>query len=335
VSGGRIYHWKHGWIPLSPAALRYKLGQGPRPTGKPKRQLTLAEQKKAERMFSPSAGVARRSVKRDQEIEAEREFKANVGLSRDEVATRVEAHEAKRYASDEVVDGVRFITYKPGQDPLAHDHGGPQELTMEQKKLLADQYNRVMKDFPDAEPVRIVGVDGSTGAFGITAWDGRRISISSDLFSDERRENADENWAGVGAVAAQYTSSRDAFARVTLVHELGHALQMQRDEVRRAGESMAREKIQPRDLGIEIPPNEDKPDPFTRMRPSEIFAPRWAVDTLGDQSAYATANEYEWFAEAFAEGWLNGRGATESGKRTLDLIRKHYSGQLTIEEDAA
>jgi len=32
MAAGRVYHWKHGWIPVSPEAKAFRAGRGPNPT---------------------------------------------------------------------------------------------------------------------------------------------------------------------------------------------------------------------------------------------------------------------------------------------------------------
>lgn len=43
AKGGKVYHWKHGWIPVSPEAKAYVAGHGPKPSavGAPNEKLGL------------------------------------------------------------------------------------------------------------------------------------------------------------------------------------------------------------------------------------------------------------------------------------------------------
>jgi hypothetical protein len=148
--------------------------------------------------------------------------------------------------------------------------------------------------------------------------------MSTDTFNDQRRAEAAAKWGGHGAIAGQFVDDPEAFARAVMVHELGHALQMQNPEALRGGRKLAHEPVTAADVGIKIKPEDDVPSTYNGVKPSERTLPRWEVDSLHGQSAYATGNEFEYFAEAFADGWFNGDKATDAGKRALDIIRKAY-----------
>jgi len=321
MAAGRIYHWKHGWIPLTAAALRYKAGDGPRPTSKtPAGTMTNAERRKLVNAIRKEKGLS--------PIPPRGRVPQTGHLTDAEIDARVEKSAAEmraaRYKKTTKVDGVEFVTYKSSAlDPLGDDHGNPAEFTPHQMQVMAEAYNAVKAEFPTMEPVQIVGVDGKTGAFGITAWDGRRISMSTDVFNDARREEAAEKWGLVGAIAGQYVDHPDAFARAVVTHELGHALQMQNRQAHAATRKIAYERVTADDVGIKIKPEDDIAG-LAGIKPSERKLMRWEVDTLDGQSAYATGNEFEWVAEAFAEGWFNQGGATDSGKRVLAAMREAY-----------
>lgn len=224
---------------------------------------------------------------------------------------------AERYRKVETVDGVDFVTYKSSSmDPLGSDHGNPYQLTHDQMVPIADAYNEVKAEFPGMKPIQVVGVDGKTGAFGITSWDGRRISISKDTFDEAKINFAAKQWGDHGAIAGQFVDDPEGFARAVMTHELGHALQMQNAEAMRKGQQLALERVTPAEVGVDT----------TGWSPdaAKEKAMRWEVDTLGKQSVYATGNKFEWFAEAFADGWFNGDKATPQGKLALGILRDAY-----------
>jgi hypothetical protein len=140
-------------------------------------------------------------------------------------------------------------------------------------------------------------------------------------FSDKRRRDAAMTGGQHGAIAGQFVDDPEAFARAVMVHELGHALQMQNATVLRRGQELAIEKVA-RD-GVKLVPAAPVGTPQQRFY-------RWEVDTLNEQSVYATGNKFEWFAEAFADGWFNGDNATDSGKRALAIVREAYGSREKV-----
>jgi hypothetical protein len=237
-----------------------------------------------------------------------------------EASTR--AMEREIYRSVETVDGVDFVTYKSSlYDPLGSEHGSPKDWTPEERQIVADAFNEVRSEFPNLQPVQFVrttagGRDNLEGTMGITTWDGQRISLLDEAFSDAGRNALAANLGPHGAIAGQFTQDPEAFSRAVVVHELGHALQMQKTSAKRRGEIIARERVTPAEFGMKLTTRNGGTPPPT--------APRWAVDTLDNQTEYGLGNEYEWFAEAFAEGWYNGPHATPEGRRVLGLLHDEY-----------
>lgn len=353
TKGGRVRHWKHGWIPLDQAAYEHRFNGGPKPgPSTPSKPMTKAQKVRAVNLLRkqrgqdplPEKAPAKRSgavtftaVDPDQELlkkdyvdmtPAEKirasEIMFGKNSSEAKLARGIYAPDAPSareraasYRHIDTVDGVDFVTYKSSAfDPLGDDHGNPHQFTHEQEQILADGYNEVAAQFPSMKPVQIVGVDGKNGAFGITSWDGRRISISSDLFDPAKLAYAKEHWQNHGAIAGGFVDDPEAFARAVMTHELGHALQMQNSNAKRRGDMLATEGVTPEEMGVDTSgwvPGEHKTE-----------AQRWQVDTLNMQSVYATGNQYEWFAEAFADAWFNGDKAQPQSKRALAILHDVY-----------
>jgi hypothetical protein len=102
-------------------------------------------------------------------------------------------------------------------------------------------------------------------------------------------------------------------------HNLHRQIERLSDEALAEIDAFIDEPVAPRDLGFD-----DDGEP----------RPRWKLDGLRPnddsgrtyQSMYATENRREWFAEAFADGMLNGDNASESGKRAVALVARYMGG---------
>jgi len=254
---------------------------------------------------SPKAKAARKTIMA--------KVMADVDAAEPQADKDAAARRAATYRKVDTVDGVEFVAYKSSAyDPLGSDHGEAWEMDEAQKQVVADAYNEVKAEFPKMQPIQIVATQGKEGILGITTWDGRRISLSKNAFDDKQRQIAHENFGDHGAIAGQFTDDPEAFARATVVHEMGHALEMQTATAKRRGDAIATERVTAADIGLEGHSGE------TRQR--------WMVDTLNDQTVYGTGNQFEWFAEAFAEGWFNGENATPQSKRVLAMLHDVYGG---------
>lgn len=284
---GKIYHWKHGWIPVSPAAKAFVAGKGPKPTGQRfTRSLTQLE-----------------------------DFVDSPAFDSSRVSGRVKVAET---------DGVTFMTFKDRAFDTGDGAGDPYEFNPSQRREIARTVNEVKKSFPEMKPITIVGTNDPEN-MGTTEWDGRRITLSSDMFDPKKIAASNESWGEHGTIASPLANKDAAgFRRAVIVHELGHALEMQKGaDSRTPGENMATEPVVPASVGF-------TPDMLPPGVPRSVlrqYAPRFMVDTLDSKSAYAGANQWEWFAEAFADGYLNGDQTSESGQRAVKLIHQLYGGQ--------
>lgn len=314
----RIRHWKHGWIPVSPEAKAYAAGKGPKPgtqklaATKSYSKMTDADKvKAAEIMFGTDSAEHKA---------AQKKYGQTGKTSR--IAEKMKVAET---------DGVTFVTYKAKEYDTGDGAGEPYEFTPAQRTEIAKTVNEVRQHFPRLKPITIVGVHDDDN-MGVTEWDGRRISLAANLFNHENLQAARTNMGPHGSIVATSPGADTddaAFRRGVIVHELGHALEMQRgDTSRDVGNSIAFEDITPRKLGYthkDLPPG--APDSLL-----DRTAPRWPFDTLDRKSAYAGSNQWEWFAEAFADGYLNGetgpggRRVTESGLRAVAKMRELYGG---------
>jgi hypothetical protein len=172
---------------------------------------------------------------------------------------------------------------------------------------------------------RRAGIDAS--GIKMTPYDDPRTLLTAargqvlvgPMFSDDAAlESRRREWRGLD-IASTGAGGLEEYRRRLLVHELVHALRRRAEDTggRAVADSIAAlgaETITWRDLGV---PGEgvlaDKP------------FPRWQIDSLGGRSAYANESPYEWFAEAGADGVLNGADASPSGKRAVALLREGLS----------
>ena len=359
MAGGKIHHWKHGWIPLDAYARSVLAKRKRKPDlaqsdalstsdrkllGKDYRSMTSAEKiRAAEIMFgkgSPKAESLKRKYQpvkmkpkpRTDPLDAAtkaygekrlKEAEAKLGkdspvykalerqLNGQGRSTRQQARlQAAGIAKREVVDGVTFDTYEPSRDDLdlveAQLH--PHEFTAAQKKQIAATVNELSARFPNAHVPRIIGYD-DRDRFGVTAWDGRSIHLSARMYDPAVRQQMLDNFGGPnGAIAAAYTKREDAFVRAVITHEFGHVLQMQD----------VRAKVTASDRANQSAPGHGGARYNWDLLPAVDGHP---------QTIYSNENEYEWFAEAFADGYLHGDGASESGKWALNMVSNVYGGQ--------
>jgi hypothetical protein len=283
----RIFHWKHGWIPLDHYAALEK-GNGRASTGK------------LHSSYTPS-------------IEDIRNLLQPQYMQQD--PADVDFRDSSLFSDMDNVNGVEFRTFKDESLDPGDGAAKPHKFTAGQKKEIAAVLNDLYRKFPQAKPITIVGTENPSD-HGTTEWSGNRISLSSMLFSPASIKESRASFGPNGLIGAGSRTNAQ-FRRAVIVHEFGHALEMQQGDVsREAGGNIANEVITPADLGIKLPP--DSPP---------MYAPRWKADTLKAQSAYATGNEYEWFAEAFTDGLLNGEMASPSGQRVLALTQRLYGGK--------
>jgi hypothetical protein len=268
--------WKHGWVPLDAYARGVAARKGLRKVPQLNEGTTL-DRVKGQRSIPAVDRIVAKRARENARLKA-------AGL-------------AKR----SVVDGVQFDTYEPGKDTLelAPAQLRPHQFTHEQQVEIASVVNEIRAKFPRSQPITIVG-DDDRERFGVTEWDGRRITLSKGIFDPKAIALAGRNFGNHGAIVGPYASNEYAFRRAVITHEMGHALQMQSARVQSQGKSLAEKRVG----GF----------------------PRWENDTLNQQTVYGLQNEWEWFAEAFADGYLHGDAASPAGKEALALISSAYGG---------
>jgi hypothetical protein len=156
-----------------------------------------------------------------------------------------------------------------------------------------------------------------------------RIRLNTSMWDDPtdisyKMADMRANHFGLTAEAA----SVEQFRANVLTHEIGHVLHMRDlDELSTvpmsevgnpewgAIEAFITEEVTPRQMGYHATAAAGGLDgPLTR----------WQLDSLNGRSAYATSNPYEFFAEAFLDGTVNGDQASESGKRAVQIAGKVF-----------
>lgn len=351
MAGGKVHHWKHGWIPLDatvsppkrrtrkpanwvPAADNKPKWSPPSPTkvkqivdaakaddaakrktadksllSKNYSDMTPAEKiRAAEIMYgkgSPKAAAARKRFA--PKPKADRLDTATKAYSANRQAARLKA---AGIADRAEVDGITFDTYEVGRDDLglsAATHH-PYKFTPDQQKQIAATVNELAAAFPGVKKPTIIGYN-DIDRFGVTAWDGQSIHLSKRMFDQRIRDEMRRNFGGPdGAIAAAYTDDEPAFVRALIAHEFGHVLQMQNAHAKITASDRANQNA---GAGI---------------------GGRYTWDNLPaadghPQTVYSNENEYEWFAEAFADGYLHGDQASESGKWAVNMLHNVYGGQ--------
>ena len=308
----RVFHWKHGWIPLDAYA----------------RAIVAEKKRGAGSDTKPSAKALERAKARQSAYWA----KAQQTIK---VPSEVKSVQQGGYRIT-TVNGFPEVRFKE---------------VLEVSKRPPEQYKEVAKVIQDAlKPYPRVTADGplevgwsneltpdvmaDTNMLG-----GHRIRLQPSMWDDNwntmrKVDDMKSRKFGVTAEAADV----ETFRRNVITHELGHVIHMKdQDEVARTngvptispemrtalpfGEigKFAEEKVKPRDFGftdVDPPTN----GPYALDQPTA----RWQVDSLNHQSAYALSDPFEFYAEAFLEGTLHGDKATESGKRAVALARKIF-----------
>ena len=333
AKAGRVYHWKHGWIPVSPEAKAYVAGRGPRPVTMPhisrlprkKYEPTIAEKG----YMPPSPEALKRAEQRQREF-----FQQQKGK------TRVPGMKVETIGRTKITTFERFPEVEFHQDLNGFD--SDQEI--ERQYEVAEQVQKLFKKYPKAsrEPVRIsFSSELPDRTMAVTADEKpHTVTLNSKMFDrldetlDKMHSMKDDKF-GMTAVLVKEgntgspISTEDQVAQFrenVLTHELGHVLHMRnRDRMvhspHEAIMDFANEKVTPRELGFtEVLP--------TSMGGQDLDKPvrRFQADNLGGKSAYASQDPYEFFAEAFLEGNVLGDQASESGKRAVALAHELFGG---------
>lgn len=214
----------------------------------------------------------------------------------------------------------------------------------EQYREVATVAQRVLKDYPGAtehNPLEMGWSNelGRTVMADTNQMPPHKIRLNVSMWDDPNGtmtqvKDMQARHFGVTAEAPDLAT----FRANVLTHEIGHVLHM-REQDRQAGaagvalrpelrgalpfgqiDKFANENVTPRQLGW---------SQAEGMPSVDDAVPRWQADNLNFQSDYATSDPFEFFAEAFLDGTINGDTASESGKRAVALARNIFGQKGT------
>jgi hypothetical protein len=332
MAGGKIRHWKHGWIPISPEAKAFVAGRGPRPVSTdvhpPKAALERAKARQA-------AWKAQQAAKRAREASATDVKSTNSGSFR---ITRV--------------DGYPDVHFK---EVLELDRRPP-----EQYREVAKTVTDVLKPYPRATSYLDVEVGFSNELPGSVMADTNDAGVHKIRVNVNMWDRPGDTMAKAEAMRERnfgmtgQAGDLEQFRRNVITHEVGHLIHM-RDEdeahkiagspdVKGAIEQFAQEPVTPRQMGYQdgqgqlrnFPDADYFPQPRNPDINKDVLdqqVPRWMADSLGRRSAYALSNQFEFFAEAFLDGTINGDKASESGKRAVQIAAQQFGpGSPSVRE---
>lgn len=285
---GKIHHWKHGWIPLDA------------PTARTDALQEIAPEEKPDPIIMPV-------------------------LKQDHLLL-------------EGVDGAPNVTINSsdhrGLKPLANTEGfswaAPSHWPNDHSKVVvAKAAQEVYDRFPGLGKRHgiesFIPVMSRDDFFAATpnGSDPSPIAVDVALFKEGhvtrvRKEQLQDHMG----IADEAPTNED-YQRRVIIHEMGHVLHMLAEADHGQSnpiDELANEPTTPREGGFtEVGGGASLDDRF----------PRWMVDSLRapdgtPHSTYSSGNQYEWYAEAFADGLINGDKATPSGKRAIAAADKLY-----------
>lgn len=333
---GKVRHWKHGWVPLDDYARAIVAGKKLKSNTGGK--VIEPDFDEYDRLLRKKYGIDPVQQEREQRQAKRAEWLKNhpeeawMAPGPGEVRTRRNGP-----SNVTVVGGYPEVIFS---EPLEVDRRPD-----DQYREVAEDVSFALRDFPRAAKNPLI--------IGFT--DSLKPSVMADtnnLGPHKIRVNADmwdrpgitfaavqtmrEDKFGVTAVSIDPTESEEdqlaEFRRNVITHEVGHVLHMRDlDElinvpVTQVGdprwgaiEAFVQEPVTPRQMrytDIDPPRN----GPYTL----DSSIARWEVDSLNKKSAYATSNPFEFFAEAFADGMINGNQASESGKRAVQIAEQQF-----------
>jgi hypothetical protein len=319
MAGGKIRHWKHGWIPISPEAKAFVAGRGPRPVSTD---------------VHPPKAALERAKARQAAWKAQQDAKK----AREASATDVKSTQSGSFRFT-TVDGYPDVVFK---EVLELDRRPP-----EQYREVAKVATKVLAKYPRAErePLHIgFSNELMPSTMADTANDyPNKIRLNVDMWDDPggvatKMVQMRENHFGLTAEA----DNVEQFRANVLTHEIGHVLhmrdlhEMQNVPMSKAGnpewgaiEGFAQEPVTPRSMGYSQMVG-SMPADFPDI---DADVPRWQADNLDRRSTYATTNPFEFFAEAFLDGTINGDKASESGKRAVQVAAQQFGpGSPSVRE---
>jgi len=220
--------------------------------------------------------------------------------------------------------GIRFTRHRDDEWALTDAH----------REEVAATINEVHDRLPGMRRPSVY-VDNSTDAFAYAGgWPSASISIGRIWADPEDIAKFSKEWDGLAIGGGRDEAGTK---RAVLVHEAGHNVMRQIEHASPEGHKeitdLVEGPVSNRELGLTlIPEYADK------------INPRWLMDALiwvdenGKRhvdSTYATENTREWFAEAFADGFLNGEAASPQGKRALAIAIKYLGSEHATDQGSA
>jgi hypothetical protein len=227
------------------------------------------------------------------------------------------------------VDGVPEVYFK---EVLELDKRPP-----EQYREVATDAQNVLKNYPGAIEHNPLEIGWSNELDHEVMADTNQMPPHKIRLNVSMWDSPDDTMAQIKDMQTRHfgvtaeTEDLVTFRANVLTHEIGHVLHL-REQDQEAGaagvalrpelrgalpfgqiDKFANEEVTPRQLGWQAS------GPGLPSIDSSV--PRWQADTLNFQSTYATTDPFEFFAEAFLDGTINGDKASESGKRAVALAR--------------
>lgn len=219
--------------------------------------------------------------------------KGTTNLNRDEIiaeAARVDENNINDKNSELWINGsnhtISFV-------------GSTKKMSEEDKKALFNDVDNLQKKYPleqlDVEVVSdwrgTKGLDSST--WGYTSDDGKKIALKSSKISEDSRFN-NENWKKMGITTIQSSPNymeainTSSTAEYIIAHEWGHALESQNFRINTSGMPQDRLYNQKVLFGLNL----------------NVAIQKGEKDG-GFMSKYGKKNEFESYAEGFADFYLS------------------------------
>lgn len=253
MAAGRVYHWKHGWIPLDHASL-VETSKAPAKTGS---------------VDIRDTGSATLTPRQQAEVTA---------------------------ILNEATDRLPGLKKRP---------------------ILVDAGKNVEE------------LGGAWAVTDTRPSKNHMITLAKTLWHNADVEQNRLGWKqDHGAIAGEAKSAAE-FRKMAILHELGHVIMGRSEENHHGGAEgdqvgpqgpidwLTVEPVTPAEMGFT---DVSGGDPQVLLQP----VARWEADSLDRRSAYAVSNPFEWYAEAFLDGYMNGAKASESGKRAFRIAQQEF-----------
>lgn len=356
---GRVYHWKHGWIPLD-AVARAQVAQKGGTKTKFVGPSNLEKIKNTATMYGYDSPQYREAVKRFDPAGQSKPIPKTPAKPKSDFTIanpKITLTSKKDTRTDEVVEGVPDVqvqTYHKVAErftDMPSDDSKPAAWTKAQKIEAARDVQEFLDAFPGLKDhkQRIYAVHSNESFMGETSSDGfesnHDIALDTALWNNKKIEEdeigpvAKERHFGIPTEA----DTADEYRRRAIAHEMGHVLHLQSEDddglehfdesgaARNELNRLANEMVTPRQMGFTDSTSHGEKSAVYQngsivwIDPLDEEVPRWAADSLDHQSAYGMgSNRYEWLAEAIIDGYFNGDKASDAGKRALKIAKKLY-----------